>query len=214
MPLAAALPKPGEALAIAGYGPGIYREAAGQCTQYLAPGRNAPCEMVELSAAARQGDSGGPIVNTEGKLAGVLFGSGHGTTTGACSRRVWHFLAPLAPDLGGKPLQPDVRPEQTDPIVVAAFSGPVPSASAGNAPRDIALASERTRNDEFVNRKAARASAGPTDAPVCRPASAAPFAMADGKPPNEDSVLERVKTLLALLGGLSIASSGIKRFCR
>ena len=31
--------------------------------------------MLELSAAARDGDSGGPIFNSHGELAGVLFGA-------------------------------------------------------------------------------------------------------------------------------------------
>ena len=51
------------------------------------PVRDWPVEMVELSAAARKGDSGGPILNSRGELAGVLFGAGFGRTTGSyCGR--------------------------------------------------------------------------------------------------------------------------------
>jgi hypothetical protein len=66
---------------------------SGHCTQYVAPGANLPFEMVELSAEARQGDSGGPIFNERGELAGVLFGASQGTTSGSYCGRVSAFLA-------------------------------------------------------------------------------------------------------------------------
>jgi hypothetical protein len=87
--------QPGEPLAIAGYGSGNYRMAAGRCTQYVSPGAQHPFEMVEVSAAARQGDSGGPILNSRGELAGVLFGEGDGKTAGADCGRVAQFLTPI-----------------------------------------------------------------------------------------------------------------------
>jgi hypothetical protein len=86
-------PRRGEQLTIAGYGSGPYRAVTGQCTQYLSPGENQPFEMIELSVGARNGDSGGPIFNSRGELAGVLFGSAFGRTSGAyCGRLRW-FLA-------------------------------------------------------------------------------------------------------------------------
>jgi hypothetical protein len=91
--LAAAAPQVGESLTIAGYGGGTYRAAAGPCTQYLAPSVQHPQELVELAASARQGDSGGPIFNARGELAGVLFGEAGGRTTGAYCGRVHSFLA-------------------------------------------------------------------------------------------------------------------------
>lgn len=85
-------PRPGDPLTIAGYGSGNYRAVSGRCTQYVAPGRNMPYEMVEVSTEARQGDSGGPILNDRGELAGVLFGAGGGTTSGSFCGRVRWFL--------------------------------------------------------------------------------------------------------------------------
>ena len=70
---------------------------SGRCTQYLAPGVDFPHEMVELAAEARQGDSGGPIFNQRGELAGVLFGSGPGYTSGSYGGRVLKFLATVVP---------------------------------------------------------------------------------------------------------------------
>ncbi|MEN6450666.1 MAG: serine protease, partial [Thermoguttaceae bacterium] len=91
--LSSQAPRPGEMLTIAGYGSGSYRAASGRCTEYVSPGENMPYEMVELEAPARQGDSGGPILNSRGELAGVLFGSAFGRTTGSYCGRVRWFLA-------------------------------------------------------------------------------------------------------------------------
>jgi hypothetical protein len=93
-------PRPGDVLTIHGYGQGQYRIATGRCTTYYAPRENYPQEMVELDVEARQGDSGGPIFNDRGELAGVLFGAGQGTTLGSFGPRVSCFLATLAPDIG------------------------------------------------------------------------------------------------------------------
>ena len=98
VPLAALPPQPGEPLAIAGYGSGQYRTITGRCTQYVSPGPNQPFEMVELSAPARQGDSGGPILNSRGELAGVLFGTGGGQTAGSYCGRVRMFLTSVRED--------------------------------------------------------------------------------------------------------------------
>jgi len=98
IPLATRPPQPGEPLTIAGYGSGRYRAVTGRCTQYVAPGKQHPYEMVELSAGARQGDSGGPIFNSRGELAGVLFGAAWGHTTGSYCGRVGQFLTSVADD--------------------------------------------------------------------------------------------------------------------
>ena len=98
VPLAQRNPIPGEPLSIAGYGRGAYREQWGRCTEYLSPGSGYPKELVELQAPARQGDSGGPILNTDGRLAGVLFGEGNGRTVGSCTSRLRVFLASVGSD--------------------------------------------------------------------------------------------------------------------
>lgn len=92
MPLSPHLPSPGEPLIIAGYGQGAFRSAEGTMTEFVAPSDSSPFEMFEVSTAARQGDSGGPIVNRNGQLAGVLFGAGDGRTTGSHVGRLRAFL--------------------------------------------------------------------------------------------------------------------------
>lgn len=115
IPLAAEMPRLGEPLTIVGYGSGSYRAATGRCLQYLSPGRNEPPEMIELSVAARQGDSGGPILNQQGQLAGVLFGASWGRTAGSSCQRVRTFLEPLSGWFSPLPAESLVAWHQTHP---------------------------------------------------------------------------------------------------
>lgn len=121
LPIARTMPKPGDPLWIAGHGSGSYRQAGGRCVRYLAPEipRNgtAPLyEIIDLSVHARQGDSGGPILNRDGELAGVLFGSDMvKNTAGSCCERVNRFLHQARPLLENLPRRPEVHFAQTEP---------------------------------------------------------------------------------------------------
>lgn len=90
--LAAKAPRRGERLTIAGYGPGPYLEQSGPVVQYMAPSRDHAFELVSLRAPPRLGDSGGPILNADGELAGVLFGNHSGCAVGPCCTRIATFL--------------------------------------------------------------------------------------------------------------------------
>jgi serine protease Do len=125
IPVAAQPPRPGEPLTIAGYGGGQYRAVTGRCTQYVAPGPDYPFEMVELSAGAREGDSGGPIFNRRGELAGVLFGAAWGQTTGSYCGRVRWFLSSV---------DDDFRRLQPDPVMIARRAEPPPSTTPRQPP--------------------------------------------------------------------------------
>ncbi len=125
--LATRPPQPGEPLTIAGYGSGSYREITGRCTQYVAPGVNQPFEMVELSAGARQGDSGGPILNRQGELAGVLFGAAWGQTTGSYCGRVRWFLGSVAGDFRGWQPSATMIARRPQPSRGVPAQGPGPS---------------------------------------------------------------------------------------
>jgi len=118
IPLAKSPPVPGDLLTIAGYGRGPYRAQSGPCTEYLSPATGYPKEFVELAAAARQGDSGGPILNDRGELAGVLFGQNGGRTIGSCSTRLRAFLT----SVGSSGFDP------------ASVSSPTDQAAAGRVP--------------------------------------------------------------------------------
>jgi hypothetical protein len=99
LPLATEPPRPGEPLSIAGYGPeGAYRAVVGRCVKYHTPGGNLPHEILEVDVEARRGDSGGPICNSRGEIAGILFGAAGnlwsgGYTMGSYCGRVRQFLA-------------------------------------------------------------------------------------------------------------------------
>jgi len=98
IPLATQAPQFDEALTIIGYGGGSYRAFNRALHPVRFAGNNLPQEMVELSTSAREGDSGGPILNSRGELAGVLFGTAFGRTTGSYCGRVRVFLTTVEGD--------------------------------------------------------------------------------------------------------------------
>ena len=99
-------PRQGDWLTIAGYGSGNYRAVRGKCSGFLSPEQNHPADIIEMTAVARQGDSGGPMFNQRGELAGVLFGAkpstfaffgSGGFTAGSHVGRVRKFLRGVWP---------------------------------------------------------------------------------------------------------------------
>jgi hypothetical protein len=85
-------PKVGDVLVSAGYGPnGQYATSHGRALGYGSlDGRTH--DVLVMSGSARQGDSGGPIFNAEGELAGVLFGTDGQRVDGVHCLRVRRFL--------------------------------------------------------------------------------------------------------------------------
>jgi hypothetical protein len=157
--LAETPPAVGDMLTIAGFGRGPYREEAGPCTEYLSPGTGYPNEFVELRARARQGDSGGPIFNDRGELAGVLFGESDGRTIGSCSTRVKTFLAAVGS-----------RGFVSTPI--AEFSDtPAIARGIGHAARHEVIANA----GELPIRRSAQGESAPTRSPALDPAPGGPF---------------------------------------
>ncbi len=193
-------PRPGQVLTIAGYGSGAFRAVSGRCTQYVAPGMEFPYEMVELSAEARQGDSGGPILNDRGELAGVLFGASNGTTSGSYCGRVLWFLESVWP-----------RVEPTQPFNVASTgvpSEPAPIARVeSDAVQETATAAEIARSGEShwsgVQRGTPRFHATPIVS-----ANNSPLDVGDPVVPWQDLVgatpFEKAKTLMAGIGILAV----------
>jgi Trypsin-like peptidase domain len=122
LPMSAVPPQPGQRLLIAGYGSGDFRAAAGNCLGYGSPEQGLPQELVEVDAEARHGDSGGPILNEQGEIAGVLFGT-NGTTHGSYGGRVIGFLSSVLP--GGSFAK--AAPQPTNPIPATS----IPPADSG-----------------------------------------------------------------------------------
>jgi len=176
IPLANEAPRLGEWLTIAGYGSGWYRTASGRVTQYVAPDTSREFEMVELSAAARNGDSGGPILNRQGQLAGVLFGSASGRTTGSYCGRVRRFLAGVPGSFHGSPLPETPSSTQEQATMLA------------QTPRNSGTPSEPWRQA--------------TSPPAARPEPAATAAIAPPRPP----ALEKPSPRTPSLGEYSLPS--------
>jgi hypothetical protein len=200
--LAALPPRPGDAMTIAGYGPGNYRAASGRCTQYVAPGPNMPYEMIEVSASARQGDSGGPMFNERGELAGVLFGSSGGTTSGSHCGRVRTFLQPLWPDVAGPNRQMPASPATAPNEVPNDSTAPLPPPPLDAAdPPDFASDSTLPAVESTLAATQTTLSHGPFAAPRVdlSPSANQQLLQYAGKTP-----LEQAKTALAGIGLLAV----------
>lgn len=220
IPLARQAPQPGELLTIAGYGSGNFRAVSGRCTQYVAPSDRHPFEMVEVSARARQGDSGGPILNAQGELAGVLFGSGGGTTSGSYAGRVHRFISAVWPPastsgeptyLASAPRTPTAHPTggRTSPSSPAVTSRPpaepirlTPLPERGRG--DPVTASQPTES-LAVDDPAARTAADTSAAPPTATTTTFTWQELAG-----DSLLQQAKTFLALLGLFTLLAHGTR----
>lgn len=93
IPLGKVAPKVGETLFYAGYGStGQYQVCRGRVEGYCAAKTGTPAEMLVITGTARQGDSGGPIVNAAGELVGVLWGTDSRTVCGTYCGRITRFI--------------------------------------------------------------------------------------------------------------------------
>jgi hypothetical protein len=206
--LSADAPRPGDLLTIAGYGSGDYRTASGRCTQYVAPGTNRPFEMVELSAAARNGDSGGPIFNSRGEVAGVLFGSAWGRTTGSYCGRVRWFLGPIIDDFRradalwiAQQLPVSVGPGSPQVSSYLPPGGPMPARPAqGAAAPSPVTAAIGSPQPPAMTPPGARVQPAAA-APLWPPPTVAPAAASEAPEPQGSTRLDQIKTVLAAIGG-------------
>ena len=221
IPLAEDVPRPGEPLTIAGYGSGRYRTITGRCTQYVSPGGNHPFEMVELSAAARQGDSGGPIFNRRGELAGVLFGTAWGQTTGSYCGRVRWFLAAVANDFrdvsAGDTMiaqRPESPPSRVDDGWKASSQEAVAQAASA-APLTAAIQARPSHvaDSEPSDRPFVAPEPGRTAFPAEPPADSNAATRSETTEPidlAESTRLDQIKTVLAAIGLLALLFHGIR----
>jgi hypothetical protein len=168
--------------------------------------------MVELDVEARQGDSGGPIFNHRGELAGVLFGAGQGTTLGSFAPRVACFLATLAPDIGQATEQalvavadrpaPEFQQTNEDPSRYVATYPSSPWSPAG-APKD-----PHPTHDGLVNSVTSQTTSAPTS-----PALAAAFptdSTLSWQDITANGWYDPAKSALAVIGLVAIALRLVK----
>jgi hypothetical protein len=201
LPIATQAPQLGQRLTIAGYGDGWFRAVSGQCVQYVSPGGNNPYEMIELSAPARNGDSGGPILNDQGEVAGVLFGSAYGQTTGSyCGRLRW-FLSSVAGDFQRLPAQQTMIAQQKPAPLV-----PVPVAAISAQPSSPAVAGSNAP-DSTLRQASISATANNRD--IAFPSSAMAVKSAAASVPVNPSLspatwFEQIRNFMAVIGGVAV----------
>ena len=112
-------PRPGEALQSCGFGPdGRYLCNQGRALGYVRTAASPGHETLELSGAAREGDSGGPVFNSRGELVAVVWGTDGRSVEGTYCGRIRKFLAGLL-GRGGPP-----RPQEPSPSGPQTPAGP------------------------------------------------------------------------------------------
>jgi hypothetical protein len=220
IPLATEPTRPGELLAIAGYGPnGVYRAVSGRCTKYWAPETGYPRELVEVDVAARSGDSGGPIFNARGEVAGVLFGANDsfltgGFTMGSYCGRVRGFLVPAYAQfqrLGGSTQQiAQARP----PIPAAPPAAICPAPATRPAERvDIAAlpaTAQRPLDSGFARQFVAVPQTGQLAPSLPPPAAVSPPTAIQASAAPLPTRAEQFKTILAAIGVLALLFHSIR----
>jgi len=98
IPISLEVPQLNEQLWVAGYGQNAdmtgFQMASGKVLQYVILGKEEglPIETIAISTGVRQGDSGGPVFNRYGELAGILWGSNGSETMGTFCLRLQAFL--------------------------------------------------------------------------------------------------------------------------
>jgi hypothetical protein len=115
--LASQHPQRGDLLVSCGYGgDGRLWCNRGQALGYVSTVGGLGRETLELSGSARQGDSGGPVFDRQGRLAAVLFGTNGRVVDATFCGRVREFLAGLSPRFGGSQVESPAPAIEPGPI--------------------------------------------------------------------------------------------------
>lgn len=142
-------PTRGESLSFAGYGPdGRYRRVPGVLQGYCRVRDGDSAETLVVQGVARQGDSGGPILNARGELVGVLWGTDGQSVCGTYQGRILQFLESVFP-VRNVPQAPVCQPPQTCPPQ-GCYPGQgypaCPPQASGASERDLARLIEALRD--------------------------------------------------------------------
>lgn len=145
-PIAAEAPTQGESLTSCGYGPdGRFLINRGTVRGYVRAAGTTAFETLEMTGAARQGDSGGPILNRAGELVAVLWGSDGQTVSGTYCGRIRRFLAQVLNALNPSPVVGSQQIAPTFPAIptVPSQNLPLPNASEGDTSGEKETLAER-----------------------------------------------------------------------
>jgi hypothetical protein len=152
--IATAAPEPGQRLQSCGFGSdGRYRCHQGRARGYTQSPKTSTSETLCLSGSARDGDSGGPVLNERGELVGVLWGTDGQTVRATYCGRIRKFLACLLPNLGAPPppsMEQLPRPES--PKTAPPGSQPLDRLDAIARQLEQATERQKQRDDELTSR--------------------------------------------------------------
>jgi len=116
VPIAAKHPQPGDPLQSCGYGSdGRYWCNQGRALGYVRTTATKTYETLELSGFARDGDSGGPVLNASGELVAVLWGTDGRLVGGTYCGRIRKFLAGILSPGGLRQRPPESGPPASGP---------------------------------------------------------------------------------------------------
>ena len=136
---AAGFPRRGDPLVSCGYGSAGRLECNfGTALGYVTTQGGRERETLEMTGAARLGDSGGPILNRQGQLVAVLFGTNGRVVDGTFCGRVRRFLEGLSPRFGARPSPPTPQPETDQPTPPPA-APPLEDVPPGKPPADAPM---------------------------------------------------------------------------
>jgi len=135
--LAETQPSPGDRVILAGYGrAGRFHAVSGQVLGYVGAQIQESRETLQITGAAQEGDSGGPIVDANGQLVAILWGTDGVRTLGTYCGRIRIFLRNLLPRLEDQgPAGNSGIPAPPDNITKKAQEKP-PTAEQVAAPQD------------------------------------------------------------------------------
>ena len=165
-----------------------------------------------MAATARQGDSGGPILDAEGKLAGVLFGQNEGRTIGSCSTRLRTFLA----SVGSRGFTPTPIAEFSDTPALARGISAMPvqfERAETSTPGDAVTRLGAMPGEDALPRSMHLPATDVSGLPAAFSHPPIPAAMADlqvGSLADVFDIYHNGRQLLAAAGGLALALLGVR----
>lgn len=159
--LAAAVPLPGQRLQSCGFGPnGVYQCNTGTVQGYTRASNTQTSETLCLTGSARDGDSGGPVLNLQGELVGVLWGTDGRTVHATYCGRIRKFLAGLLPNRAIVQTPPPQTPATNPPLLsppnqpstdqLDAITKQLEQATQKQTERDSQLASRMNRIESVL----------------------------------------------------------------
>jgi len=174
LPIREGVPAAGEAVTFCGYGStGRLRVRSGRVLGYVRTAGPAGRETLQVSGGAENGDSGGPILDAQGRLAGVLWGTDGTRTVGSYCGRIRAFLSRLGdffragpsasplPEPWPDPLPPrnpadGPRPLPPGDVADQADAAPEGAGEAAGLRQRLQALADRLRDSETVQRAETR----------------------------------------------------------